>query len=278
MPELPEVEFARIVAHNVCVGRRIVSVDGAEDPIVFDGQTLKTLKQSLEGRRIVDTGRRGKYLWLALEDIGALIVHLGMTGAIRTPETTPIDYQTGPRDHASVWPPRFVKLHFFLDDGSQLAITSARRFGRVRIVPAPLSDPGIAKLGFDPLINPLSPTAFNQEIKRRKATMKGILLDQRFAAGVGNWIADEVLYQARVAPHRQGTSLSDDELSHVRESLLRVIQTAVDVNADKARFPTHWLFHYRWGKDTSAMTPDGDAIRFDKVAGRTTAWVPNRQR
>ena len=108
--------------------------------------------------------------------------------------------------------------------------------------------------------------------------MKALLLNQSFAAGVGNWIADEVLYQARIDPHRRPHELDDRELERVRRWLFRVIERAVAVDADKQSFPRGWLFHVRWGKDEEARTVDGHHVEFTRLGGRTTAWVPARQR
>ena len=107
--------------------------------------------------------------------------------------------------------------------------------------------------------------------------MKALLLDQSFAAGVGNWIADEVLYQARIAPRRPARSLSDAELDRLRARLRAVVRTAVRLGADSDRFPRSWLFHRRWRR-RPGVTVRGHAIRWETVAGRTAAWVPAVQR
>jgi len=95
---------------------------------------------------------------------------------------------------------------------------------------------------------------------------------------VGNWIADEVLYQASIRPARAASELSMVEIARLRATLLRVIRRAVAVNADSDRFPSSWLFHHRWGRVKGATTGGGAAIVHDTVGGRTTAWVPSRQR
>jgi formamidopyrimidine-DNA glycosylase len=103
-------------------------------------------------------------------------------------------------------------------------------------------------------------------------------MDQSFAAGVGNWIADEVLYQARIDPRRRADALSEAEAKRIRSCLKRIIGKAVAVDADKKRFPRTWLFHRRWGKNSEAVTHRGERIRHITLAGRTTAWVPGVQR
>jgi formamidopyrimidine-DNA glycosylase len=103
-------------------------------------------------------------------------------------------------------------------------------------------------------------------------------MDQTFAAGVGNWIADEVLYQAGIAPLRKADTLSKQEVQRMRAKLKHIIGLAVRVGADKKRFPSTWLFHHRWGRNPKAETRAGEPIEHIKVGGRTTAWVPRRQR
>ncbi|MEO0813780.1 MAG: DNA-formamidopyrimidine glycosylase, partial [Myxococcota bacterium] len=108
--------------------------------------------------------------------------------------------------------------------------------------------------------------------------LKGLLLNQSFIAGVGNWIADEVLFQAQLDPRRSANSLSDGEARKLRAVLARVLDRAVKVDADETRFPAGWMFHRRWGKKDGQRTTRGDAVEFMTVAGRTTAWVPNVQK
>ena len=115
-------------------------------------------------------------------------------------------------------------------------------------------------------------------VAERGAPIKALLLDQTFAAGVGNWIADEVLYQARIAPGRRAGSLSRQEADRLRLAIKRVVGTAVKLNSDSDRYPKSWLFHHRWGRNAAAVTARGERIRHDTIGGRTTAWVPTVQR
>jgi formamidopyrimidine-DNA glycosylase len=148
----------------------------------------------------------------------------------------------------------------------------------VRLRHDPSAEPPISLLGFDALrsIPPIG--EFRERLKTKGAPMKAVLLDQSFAAGVGNWIADEVLYQARIDPRRPGRTLSDAEVRRVRAALRKVIETAVRVGSDGDRFPRTWLFHRRWGRAVGATTARGESIRHDTIGGRTTAWAPARQR
>lgn len=276
MPELPEVERSRRLAAT-CAGRRVERARCAEDPIVLVGCTAAEMERALAGRQIVGAGRWGKHLWLELDTRPWPMLHLGMTGAIVVPGATPLKLATGPRTEAG-WPPRFTKLELVLEGGGGLAFTCARRLGRLRLVDTPTAEPPVCNLGFDPLLAMPRLTAFRARIGRRKVTLKALLLDQSFAAGVGNWIADEVLYQARLDPRRRTDSLRDEEIAALHRRLAQVVRAAVRVDADSDRYPRGWLFHRRWGRDPQARTVSGEPIEHIEIAGRTTAWVPTVQR
>lgn len=279
MPELPEVERGRRIAEAVARGRRITAVECAEDPIVFDAVDPEHFESLLTGRRVRRVRRRGKQLWFQLDRPPHPLFHFGMTGAFRVPHLEDLPLVSRPRpDPEEPWPPRFTKIHLRFDDGGELVMTNARRLGRILLREDPEAETPISRLGFDPLLEELPAVEFRRLARRRRTTMKALLLDQSFAAGVGNWIADEVLYQARIDPRRRADELDDRELERVRRQLHRVIERAVAVDADKRSFPRGWLFHVRWGKDEEARTIDGHRVEFVQLAGRTTAWVPARQR
>lgn len=278
VPELPEVEYARGLLDRVAVGRTIVQVHCADDAIVFDDVEPNDVCKALDGRRIDAAQRRGKHLWLALDTRPWPTFHFGMTGAFRVRGEVPLELESSPKTPDMSWPPRFTKIHIVLDDGGEIAMTNARRLGRIRLRNDPATEPPIGDLGFDPLLDLPSATVLVDRLRRRKKTIKGVLLDQSFAAGVGNWIADEVLYQARIDPRRLASDLAENEVRALRSQLSKIVRAAVRVDARKDRLPKQWLFHRRWGKAEGATTADGAPIEFITVAGRTTAWVPTRQR
>ncbi len=279
MPELPEVEVGRLIAQRVAVGRTVRGVRCADDRIVFDGLTPTHLRRALLGRRVQAVRRHGKHLWFELDRRPWPLVHFGMTGGFHTPGGRSVTLvSSGDRDLDHAWPPRFTKLHLTFDDGGELVFADARRLGRVRLRRDPRTEPPISHLGFDALreIPPLG--RFRELLHGRSAPLKATLLDQSFAAGVGNWIADEVLYQARLDPRRRAHSLTRAEAARLRERLRSVVAFSVRVRSDSDQYPRAWLFHYRWGKRADAVTARGETIRYLTVGGRTTAWVPTVQR
>jgi len=265
MPELPEVERGRLVLEAMTRGRRIEEVACADDDIVFDRQSPRAVRAALRGRRVEAARRRGKHLWLELDRPPFPCFHFGMTGSFQ-----------GYRDAAER--PRFWKIELTLDHGHRIAMTDARRFGRVRLARDPLAEPPISELGFDPHLDLPGPAEFVALCRGRTVTAKGLLLDQGFAAGVGNWIADEILYQAGIDPRAPVASLDDRALRALRTRMKAIVDLAVRERSQSSRYPKSWLFHHRWGKVAGARDARGEPIEFLVVAGRTTAFVPSRQR
>jgi len=250
------------------------------DPIVFQGVSPARIRRALVGRRVVAAHRHGKHLWLELDERPWPCFHFGMSGGIevrgRQRQRLMVE---GRRAREEPWPPRFLKLHLTLDDGDEIVFRDARRLGRVRLRHDPAAEPPISLLGFDALHDVPSPGRLAALFAKRAAPVKAVLLDQSFSAGVGNWIADEVLYQARIDPRRRTDTLTRAEIGRIRSRLRSVISTAVRAGADSDRFPRKWLFHTRWSKRLqSPVTVRGERILYLTVGGRTTAWVAEVQR
>lgn len=289
MPELPEVEAARRATHKVATGRRIVEAHVADDPIVFEGVAPTRFRRALVGRRVKAVRRHGKHLWLELDRRPWPCLHFGMTGGIHVTRATPGGGAAGPavrlvsdgNASRSDWPPRFTKLHLRFADGGELALADGRRLGRIRLRRDPATEPPISILGFDAWRALPTAARLYAMLRERKSPIKAVLLDQSFAAGIGNWIADEVLYQAGIAPKRRAGTLSRAEAARLRAKIRSVIGGAVRAGSDSERFPRWWLFHRRWGHRRGgppATTVRGEHIRHETVGGRTTAWVPTAQR
>ena len=275
MPELPEVEHGRRIAEGVARGRRIARVTCARDPIVFEGVSATRWREALTGRRVEAVHRHGKHLLFALDARPWPLFHFGMTGAFRVPGERALPLASTGRQADDAWPPRFTRIRLAFDDGGELAMTNARRLGRIRLREDPWREPPLSRLGFDPLTGLPRTRDVARRIAGRRVSLKGLLLlDQTFAAGVGNWMADEILYQARLDPRRAASSLAPEEIARLRAKIGSVTRRAVAVDAEKERFPRTWLFHHRWGRRADARTSRGEAVDFFTLSGRTMAWVP----
>lgn len=265
MPELAEVEDRRQIAAAVLVGRQILGAHLPPDPIVLEGEDAERIRLALLGRWVVDVHRRGKHVWVELDCPPHLLLHFGMTGALRV--------YSSPSER-----PAHVVLELLTSDGEALALVMPRRIGRVRLRFAPLAEPPLSELGPEPWPQLPEVSTLRAHLAKKRGTIKGTLLDQRFLAGLGNWLADEILYQAQIAPARAANSLKRAEQDALFAAIHDVVDLAVRVRADETRFPASWLFHRRWGKRAGACAHGGAPLRFDVVAGRTTAWVPALQR
>lgn len=274
MPELPEVEHTRALIERAIGGRRVDALTLADDPIVIEDPTRFS---ELRERSVVAVRRHGKVGWIELDRAPHLVFHLGMTGAWRVPGVEPIALESTPNEIDRSWPPRFTKIELVAGD-VRIAMTDPRRFGRLWVRDDPRREAPIVELGFDALHELPSVDVLASALARRRGSIKGLLLDQGFVAGIGNWIADEVLFHARLDPRRSPAALDRDEVRALRDALEVVVRTAVAADARKDRFPRDWLFRRRWGKVAGQTTEDGHPIEHVVVAGRTTAWVPTLQR
>ncbi|MBV8761593.1 MAG: hypothetical protein JO257_30135 [Deltaproteobacteria bacterium] len=265
---------------DVLVGKRIVGVEVVPDSIVFES-ARRNIEDALVGRTVRGIGRRGKTFWIELAGAGPTVYgHLGMSGWIREVgrESTRLQaHGDAPFDDED-GRPRFLKLRIEARGGRAIAFTDPRRLGRIWLGASPDDERRIQRLGRDAFDDLPSVRELAALFARRKIPIKALLLDQGALAGLGNWLADEVLYQARIAPHRLASSLDAREVSALRRSIRSVVGHAVKVGADHARFPRTWLFEHRWGATRGSQQINGHAIRRDEVGGRTTAWVPALQK
>jgi formamidopyrimidine-DNA glycosylase len=281
MPELPEVETVCRVIRHALGGKRITRVEVVPDSIVFAGAAPKTIEKALLGRTVCAVGRRGKFFWLTLDGEGPTVfAHLGMSGWIREVgfEGTRLHGHGKAPFEDEQGRPRFLKLGVFSPAGSGFVLTDPRRLGRVWLGPSPEHDSRVKRLGPDAFDELPTARELHALFGRRRIPIKAVLLDQGALAGIGNWIADEVLYQARIAPKRSAASLSEAEVAVLRRAIRSVLAHAVKVGADHQHFPKSWLFEHRWGGTRGADQIGGQRIVREEVGGRTTAWVPTRQK
>lgn len=213
MPELPEVETVAADLRAVLIDRRFV---GAH---ILWPRTLATpgcneLVERIEGRQVIDVGRRGKFLLIHLDDGQTLVVHLRMTGSLAVVDGENSRLTDG---HVRAW--------FPLAGGDALVFTDSRKFGRIWLVSA--IDEVTGKLGPEPLAWDFTFEEFAHRLRRRRVAIKALLLDQTVVAGVGNIYADESLFRAGIHPLRKSSSLSDQEVERLYLSLRQVLTEAI---------------------------------------------------
>jgi formamidopyrimidine-DNA glycosylase len=244
MPELPEAERARRQLERV-VGREIVAVDD-RDTYVCRPHAPGEMAAALVGHRLVDTHRRGKFLWAETDGGPQLGLHLGMAGSLT------VDEAPAPRN----WD-RFV-LEF--TDGGRLALRDKRRLGRAVLEPDfSHVGPDAAEVGRD---------VFRDRVGRGSIALKARLLDQGAIAGVGNLLADETLWRARLSPRRVAGELSTEELDHLRRQLRAATRDAIrEGGVHTGRFVR--------ARGRGGTCPrDGAELERATIGGRTTYWCP----
>lgn len=288
MPELPEVEAARRVLEKECVGKRIVRVEAVEDDKVFSGGlSPDQIRGALTGHTTLAVKRKGKHCWLEFEpgSTQALLLHFGMTGGVAVKGKAGAQYQRYSIScDENEWPPRFTKLQVCLDDGTEWAYCDSRRFGRVRLLniegATVENQAPVNALGWDPLLDMPTLEEFTISLSKQRRAIKALLLDQSFSAGIGNWVADEVLYQSKIHPEQPADSLTAEQVRQLHQAIHHVCLTASDAGADATTFPENWLFHHRWKKSgkSTKMLLQGHKVEHITVGGRTSAYVPAVQK
>eukprot|EP00262_Sarcandra_glabra_P008852 TRINITY_DN2271_c0_g1_i1.p1 TRINITY_DN2271_c0_g1~~TRINITY_DN2271_c0_g1_i1.p1 ORF type:complete len:328 (-),score=71.74 TRINITY_DN2271_c0_g1_i1:268-1200(-) len=200
-----------------------------------------------------------------------------MAGAIYIKGVAVTKYRRSAVNDTDEWPSKYSKVFIELDDGLELSFIDKRRFAKVRLLKDPISVPPISELGPDALLEPMQLDEFIDSLRKKKIAIKALLLDQSYIAGIGNWIADEVLYQAKIHPLQIAASLSKESCESLHTCIKEVIDKALEFGADSSQFPSNWIFHSREKKPGKAFV-DGRKIEFITAGGRTSAYVPELQK
>lgn len=272
MPELPEVETARLALERAALNRRIVDVDDL-DSYVCRPHSPGQLRDALVGRSLSSAHRLGKSLWCETSGVGrartpgpTLGIHLGMAGRlfIDGPDGTTVEGGDPIVTRRSSTPnPAWDRFTVVFSDGGSLRLFDKRRLGRVRL------DPDLSGLGPDALT--ISASQFAHALERGTAPLKARLLDQSALAGVGNLLADETLWQAKLSPRRPVSSLTEAE----RRRLYRCLHKAITSAVEHGGVHTGRIISHRRKGDHCPRC--GTELRQGVVGGRTTWWCPKDQ-
>jgi formamidopyrimidine-DNA glycosylase len=259
VPELPEVEAYRSLAEGA-IGRLIDDAVATDVRFVRGRADPHLLCDTLVGAKFVAARRHGKLLVLDVEDGAHLGVRFGMTGRLVLDGTVGVDRLVYSSDRIEPAWDRFVVS---FDDGGQLIVRDPRLLGGVEL------DPDEAALGPDALT--LTPAQLRAALAESSVAVKARLMDQRRLAGVGNLIADEVLWRAGLAPERRAGSLSPAELRRLHRHLRATLDDLVA----------------RGGSHTGDLMPerrldghcprDGALLIRTRIGGRTSWWCPRHQ-
>lgn len=272
MPELAEVEFYRrrwAAAHGAKVTRVLLH----EQAKIFRGSDPAKLVQALTGAALLDSETAAKQMLFRFSGEHWLGVHLGMSGELRA---EPPDYAPTKHDHLVL-----------VQRDRQLVFNDPRMFGAVRFHHGKGAPDWWTRVAPAILSAPFTVAAVREFLaRRRRAPIKAVLLMQERFPGVGNWMADEILWRARIAPARAAGALDAAAMRALHRECRTVCRGALRYNAGVGGklpvelnefMPDSWLFNHRWEK--GGHCPRCEApLRHATVGGRTSCWCPQCQR
>jgi len=211
MPELPEVESVVRGLRDDVVGRSFTGFETTW-PRQIRPYTPDAFASRLTGQRIKALNRRAKYIVFDLSD-DVLFVHLKMTGRLYIKDKWPGD------DDA------YIRARFGLDNGNELLFSDLRKFGRIQLVADAEEITG--GLGPELLSDTFTLDDFRSQLAQRQGSIKPLLMNQQFIAGVGNIYADESLWLARIDPRRKADTLKSEEIERLYHAIREVLEAGI---------------------------------------------------
>lgn len=259
MPELPDVEIFRRYLTRYALKQ---SIDKTEVPCqeLLESTNASGLGRQLHGHWIRKGHRHGKHLFAELDNDAALVMHFGMTGYLAYCES----------DQKA---PDYVCLTLHFQKNRNLYYISKRKLGHIACVPDPAAYIQNKQLGPDALS--LDADGFAAALAEGRGTIKGRLMDQSRLAGLGNVYTDELLFQAKMHPGTRVETLDSKRLNELYDTMCKVLDTAIEADADPQRMPDHFLLPHR--KPGTPCPRCGTAVVKVKVAGRSGYICPGCQ-
>ena len=277
MPELPEVEqLRRLLLPLVSKTGRLqltrLSLETKPPRKFLSDEDINFINE--KDFCISDVQRKGKLICLILKSdkykkTSYLFVHMGMTGRISNPSFVP---SLESLKKNTEYPPPYSYLKFSNGD-AEACFSDPRKFGSIQLKESLQDFDDLAPDALKDMI--VHKSEILEKIRNQSAGIKGILLDQkRSLSGVGNWVADEVLYQIEMHPDQN--FLTTDQANTLLDTLYDILTIAVDCRDNS--YPNEWLFHYRWNSKKTTKDAQGRLVTFITSGGRTSAIVPSIQK
>ncbi len=272
MPELPEVETVRRAIAPVLEGGRLDQVEIRDARLVRPHDPLLVAAE-LVGERVEATERRGKYLIVRFDSGRSLLIHLRMTGSLRSAERGALADDPHTRAVLS------------LDNGSDVAYRDVRRFGTWELFePGDLAPYLDARLGPEPL-GAFTTAGLAARLEGRRAPLKSALLDQRTIAGLGNIYADEALWHSMLHPLRIAGGLGREELVRLHRAIRRVLRAGIERQGSTLRdyalpdgaYGSMQHEFRAYGRSGEPCDRCGTPLVRIVVGGRTTTFCPHCQ-
>ena len=246
MPELAEVAFYS-KKWSPGLGDQVVEVVCRERARIYRTAEPAKIRRGLKGKRLTSIETKGKQMRFLFEE-ASLGLHLGMTGKLFVKKE---DHEPGKHDHLVI-----------RQEKRSLVFRDARMFGALK---------------FEESAEPVWWTSLPPEVVSRTFTLKAVLLQQERFPGVGNWMADEILWRCKLHPARKAGTLDEEEAETFWRETKQLCRDALKIIGDKyGRPPASWLFRHRWRRGGKCPR-DGATLERATIGGRTTAWCPECQ-
>ncbi|MFP3853328.1 MAG: Fpg/Nei family DNA glycosylase [Anaerolineales bacterium] len=262
MPELPDLAVFQQYFESTSLHQAIQRVR-CHEPNLLVGTSPGGVGRWLSGHSFSGTDRIGKNFFAEMDDGRFLRFHFGMTGYF--------EYFKGLDEE-----PEYSQFRIHFDNGYHLALVMPRKLGEIQPLESMEDYAAEAELGPDVFKDSFGFSQFKDILVDRRAMIKSSMMDQSVMAGLGNVYNDEILYQARIHPRAQIPDLSEKELGKIYHAMRRVINKAIEVDAQPERMPENWLLPHR---EPGAQCPRcrGEIERID-VSGRTGYYCPSCQK
>jgi formamidopyrimidine-DNA glycosylase len=260
MPELPEVEAYRRLAEEAALGRPVAKVVAPDAWYLKKGLTAGALAAALVGCSFAAADRIGKLLLLVTDEGPTLGLRFGMSGRLVVDGRAGVD---GLLYASNAAHERYDRVVLRFADGGDLRMRDPRRLGGVEL------EPDVSPLGPDALA--VGAAALGRALEGSAAPLKARLLDQSRVAGIGNLIADEVLWRAGLSPVRPAGSLDAAELRRLHRHLGRTLHDLL------ARGGSHTGDLLPARRPGGVCPRDGSPLTRATVGGRTTWWCSKHQ-
>lgn len=266
MPELPDVEgFRRVLAK--AVGHRIERVDVIDAGVLREVAAAE-LQKALTGNVFSAPRRHGKWLIGPVRsgrrhsaDEPSVIFHFGMTGAL----SWLTDGNDGPDDERH----QHDRVAILTERG-ELRYRDMRKLQGLRL---PRDDGEVDDVlaGLGPDATRVTPAGLSEPLRYSRRQLKSGLMDQSIVAGLGNLLADEILWRARIPPQRHATELSDADWRRLHRRMRTVLRRSCEVG----RVPPYssWLTGRR-DEPGSECPRCGSTLSRGRIGGRSTVWCP----
>jgi formamidopyrimidine-DNA glycosylase len=262
MPELPEVETVVKALQKTVQEKTVVSIRE------YRQNTIRSFTKSELSPpfRFQAIERRGKYILIRIEHDFLLIAHLRMTGKFIFVASTTFD-------------DKYVRASFLFDDETMLLFRDVRTFGTLDFIDSSFENEYFKNLGVESLEDEFSAEFLFQKLRKRKAPIKTILLNQRIVAGLGNIYVSEILFRAGISPFKIGKELTHSDCEKIVIQTKQVLTEAILKNGTTINdfhnidFKTGEFQNFLrvYQKKNCAC---GTKIEKVKQAGRSTYYCP----